>query len=108
MTNTEFFDSIYKPYQKEHYSSGTYFSRTSLLKNHFLPTYGGLTPADISYLDINHVYDDLEDLGFAENTIFGLYASLLSYFKLAISVGEAGDNPTNYSRPIRPACGRSA
>lgn len=101
MTNNEFFE-IYSAYQHRHMAYGTYYGRTSLLKNNFLPAYGELTPSDVTYLDINRIYDDMENRGLSVNTIFGVYAALLSYFKMAVEYSEVDNNPVSFAKPIRP------
>lgn len=92
MTNNKFFD-MYCTFQKDHYSFKTAYARTNMLKNHFLPFYGDVPLERVTRADIHHIYDDMERRGLADNTIFGAYAALLSYFKLAITMGLLENNP---------------
>lgn len=95
MTNNEFFENIYKPYQEQHMASGTCYTRCNILKNRLLEEYGEETPSDISYLTIDEIYNGMEADGLRQNTIFGTYAAFYSYFRMAAEHGESEDNPVN-------------
>ncbi len=96
MTNNEFFES-FNAYQHEHLAFRTYYARTSYLKNHFLPDYGEVTPADVTSTDLDRIYDNMSSRRLASNAIFGMYAVLLSYFKLATKMDLTHQNPTSRS-----------
>ena len=93
MTNNEFFERIYKPYQEQHMSKSTCYTRCNIIGNRLLDEHGEEEPGDISYLVIEGIYDDMETAGLMQNTIFGTYAALLSFFKMAVEYGEVEDNP---------------
>ena len=102
MTNNAFYEN-FREHNIRHYCFSTHNSKNRFVKNHFLPLYGDKEVGAISYQDINRVYDTMEADGLTQNTIFGGYAALLSYFKLAIGQGEIEENPVKYARSIRPA-----
>lgn len=101
MTNNEFYATIYKPYQEEHMTVRTSYTRCNIIENRLLEAYGNVTPNDISYLIIDKIYDDLEAQHYAQNTIFGTYAALYSYFRLSVKYRETEKNPVKYARTIR-------
>lgn len=101
MTNGAFFE-IYRKYQEENMAFGTSYSRTNLIKNHFLEEYGEKELSDITYITINCVYDSMADSGFSDNTIFGIYAALMSFFKMAAEYGEVESNPVCFAKSVRP------
>ena len=101
MTNNELF-KIYMNYQFEHAAPNTYYGRVNILKNHFMIDYGEFSPPDITASDINQIYDEMEENGYANNTIYGLYAALQSFFKMAAEYGEIITNPVKTARTIRP------
>ena len=101
MTNNEFFISTYKPYQKQHMTESTCYTRCNILKKRLLAQHGNKTPNDISCLDIEHIYADMEHKGLKQNTIFGTYAALYSFFRMAVTYGEAEENPVKLARTIQ-------
>ena len=100
MTNNEFFESIYKPYQEAHMTKGTCYTRCNIIGNRLLNEHGEEAPGDISYLVIEGIYDGMEAEGLKQNTIFGTYAALLSFFKMTTEYGETEDNPVRLARTI--------
>ena len=101
MTNNEFFETIYKPYQERHMTAGTCYSRCSIIKNRLLESRGHEKLSDISNMDINSIYEEMELQKYAQNTLFGTYAALLSFFKMAVELGEIDDNPVSLAKTIR-------
>ena len=102
MTNNEFFNTIYVPYQKTNMTPGTASVRISTLQLHFLSEFGEQETSETSSINVNTVYNDMESEGLKQNTIYGHQAALRSFFKLAIECGEATDNPVKYARAIYP------
>ena len=102
MTNSKFFETIYKPYQNQHMTASTSYTRCNIIKNRLLGHYGEASIDDISYLIIDRIYDGMENRGLKQNTVFGTYAALLSFFKMAVERGESEDNPVKYAKRIRP------
>ena len=100
MTNNEFFERIYKPYQEQHVSKSTCYTRCNIIGNRLLDEHGEEEPGDISYLVIEGIYDDMETAGLMQNTIFGTYAALLSFFKMATEYGETDENPVRFARTV--------
>ena len=97
MTNDQFFE-IYKSYNSNGFSRKTCITKISLLKNHFLPLYGDIELNSITPGDINKVYEELTDANYSPCTVFGTYAALSVYFKLAIDTGNYNNvNPVSYS-----------
>ena len=94
MTNNELFRT-YSAYQYEHMSYKTYYARTNLLKNHFLPRFGALDVTAVSRQDISNVYDALKAWGLADNTVFGVYAALFSFFSMAVEMNLIEENPAS-------------
>ena len=108
MTNNEFYETIYKPYQELHMASSTSYSRCNIIRNRLLEEYGEETPSDISYLTIDGIYNDMEAEGLKQNTVFGTYAAFYSFFRMAAEHGVIEDNPVKYARTIKAdVAGRS-
>lgn len=101
MTSNEFFGRIYKPYQEQHMTKSTCYTRCNIIGNRLLDEHGEETPNDISYLVIEGIYDGMEAEGLKQNTVFGAYAALYSFFRMAAEYGEAEDNPVKLARTIR-------
>lgn len=100
MTNNEFFETIYKPYQELHMAFSTSYTRCNIIQNRLLEEYGNDTPQSISYLIVEGIYDDMENQGLKQNTLFGTYAALYSFFRMAVEQGESEENPLKYARTI--------
>ena len=100
MTNNEFFETIYKPYQEQHMAKSTCYTRCNIIGNRLLDEHGDESPDDISYLVIEGIYDGMEAEGLKQNTVFGAYAALLSFFKMTTEYGETEDNPVRLARTI--------
>ena len=100
MTNNEFFETIYKPYQEQHMTAGTSYIRCNIIKNRLLEQFGGESPNDISYLMIESIYDNMENQHLKQNTVFGTYAALYSFFRMAVEHDECAENPVKYARTI--------
>lgn len=99
MTNNDYFE-VYKCNQLNTMALNTSYTRCNLLSNHFLPFFGS---CQISEMNANHIiflYDKAEHCGLSENSILGLYAALLSYFKDAINYSLISENPVS-SAPAR-------
>lgn len=101
MTNNEFYKTVYKPYQEQHMTKGTRRTRCQIIENRLLSKHGNKTPDDVSYLDIERIYDAMEREGLKQNTLFGTYAALYSFFRMAVNHGEAEGNSVKYARTIR-------
>jgi site-specific recombinase XerD len=102
MTNNEFFE-IYKKHQMCHISNDSFHTRLKYLRRHFIPVYGAYDIRDISWKHINSIYQIMEEQQYANNTIYGVYSALLSYFKLAIKKGELEYNPVHFAKSVRPS-----
>ena len=68
MTNNEFFGRTYKPYQEQHMTKSTCYTRCNIIGNRLLDEHGEETPNDISYLVIEGIYDGMEAEGLKQNT----------------------------------------
>lgn len=94
------FYNVYEVEQREGYAVGTWKSRLSLLKNHFLPDYGKEDLRSITSADINRICDDMRYMGLANNTVFGMRCALSSYFALATNGGYTDSNPVDNSEVV--------
>lgn len=101
MTNNEFFE-IYKQHILRHPVPGTTLPRLSLIRCHLLPLLGDEDIGSTSPADINQLYDNMQQSGYAHNTIFGAYAAVHIYFKLAYELGYIATNPAPLARVITP------
>ena len=101
MTNNEFFE-IYKHHVLRHPVPGTTNPRLSLIRRHLLPLFGDEDISATSPTSINQMYDSMETAGYARNTIFGAYAAVHIYFKLAYELGCIASNPAPLARVIAP------
>lgn len=101
MNANQFFNNIYTPDQQARMKPGTYFVRLSQIRCHFLPEFGEYELEDIQPVDIDGIYADMEP-SFAQNTIFGTYAALRSFFTLAHDLGLISANPADNASSIRP------
>ena len=101
MNANQFFNNIYTPDQQARMKPGTYFVRLSQIRCHFLPEFGEYELEDIQPVDIDGIYADMEP-SFAQNTIFGTYAALRSFFALAFQLGIIPNDPATLTRIIRP------
>lgn len=101
MTNNEFFE-IYKHHVLRHPVPGTTIPRLSLIRCHFLPDFGNNDIESTSPSAINQMYESMEKAGYAQNTIFGAYAAVHIYFKLAHELGYISTNPAPLARVISP------
>lgn len=100
-------NDFYKPYcnyQFRHLSLRTYEKRKWCIKTYFLPSCKSKEFGQVSPNDINIIYDQMENSGFAHNTIYGVRAALLSFFKLAEEYHYSNPelNPVKSARLIRP------
>ena len=100
MTNNEFYEAIYKPYQENNMATSTCYTRFGIIKKRLLEEYGEDNICDISSHTIEAIYDDMENQQYAQNTIFGTYAALYSYFRLAADSGKILSNPVEFARTI--------
>lgn len=100
MTSNEFF-VIFNSYQRTNMSHSTWTSRTSLIRCHFLPEYGNRDLDSITFLDIDHIYDSMKEEHLANNTIFGCYAALNAFFKMAVNRGYIENNPVKGARKVK-------
>lgn len=100
MTNREFYSKYYKPYQKTHMTEKTCYTRCNIIENRLLAAHGEETPKEISYLIIEGIYDQMKSEGLKQNTIFGAYAALYSFFKMAVEHGESEENPVKIARTV--------
>ena len=101
MTNNEFYTNHYKPYQENNMTKGTCSTRCNIIENRLLSTHGTETPDNISNSDIERIYATMESEGLRPNTIFGVYAALYSFFRMAVELGAAEENPVKLARTIR-------
>lgn len=93
MTNKSFFETIYVDYQTENYTRRTSSSRNSLIRRHFLPRYGEFEMTATKPEHIENTCASMEEEGMAQNTVFGAYYALLSFFKLAVEKGIISESP---------------
>ena len=104
VTNNEFFEE-FQEYEKDHVAPVTRVGRIAHLKMYFLPHMGERMVSSIGVSDIDGIYDYLESAGYAKNTLFSVYATLLSFFKVAVERGFISDNPVSRARRIYPEKG---
>ena len=100
MTNREFYSKHYKPYQETHMTEKTCYTRCNIIENRLLAAHGDDTPSEIPCHIIEGIYDSMEAEGLKQNTIFGAYAALYSFFRMAVEHGEAEENPVKLARTI--------
>ena len=100
MTNNEFF-KIYRSYQEAHMTRRTCQTRCYIIERYLLEEHGEEKPSDITNMDIDSIYHEMEIRNLAQNTVFGTYAALLSFFKMAVELREAEHNPVSLARAIR-------
>lgn len=103
MTNFEFFNNFYDNYQKTNMSRSTYVARTSLLWHHLLDGYSGRELRSMRPRDIDDIYDAMEVAGLAQNSVFGMYAALSSFYGLAQQRGLIDENPVRGARTVHSA-----
>ena len=101
MTNNEFYANHYKPYQENNMTKGTSYIRCNIIEKRLLSSHGTETPESISNSVINGIYDSMESEGLRQNTVFGTYAALYSFFRMAVELGAAEENPVKLARTIR-------
>lgn len=101
MTNKDFFEK-YQEYAHEHMKQYTRYTRTSYIRKHFLPYYGDFRLSATGPICINKACEAMESAGYAQNTVFGLYSALLSFFKLAADTGYIHESPGIAARPVKP------
>ena len=101
MTNNEFYKRIYKPYQEAHMSKNTCIARCGIIEKRLLELHGEETLNSVSFRVIEGIYDEMEAESLKQNTIFGTYAALSSYFRMAVDHNEIVNNPVKFARTIR-------
>ena len=70
MTNIEF-SEIFNNHNTSTVSQRTTSARQGIIKNRLLPRYGSKEIRDSSYIDINSIYDEIEEEGLSQNTLLG-------------------------------------
>lgn len=93
----------YAQNQKEHMAHATYASRSSLIRRWTLPRLSEKEIREVSAQDIDSVYDDMEEAGLAQNTLFGAYAALKSFFRFAVDNNYLFANPFDEARCYAPS-----
>ena len=103
MSVNEFYTTIYQPHLDNNISHKTVRTRTNILNRYLIESYGSSEINDITKSDINNIYDQAEQNGLKRNTIFGIYAALSSFFRLAMKRNLTTSNPVAEARRIRPS-----
>ena len=99
MTCNELFERFIKE-EKDRCKLSTCMQRRSILKRYFLCFFGNRKTKEITFEDINMVYDFMDKKGYKQGTIFGTYAALSKYFNYAIDKGEISQTPLAYARRV--------
>ena len=81
---------------------GTAYSRCASIKKYFLSKHGTKEPLRVTYRDINAIYEEMRQNNVAQNTIYGLYMALRSFFKYIIKIGATRYNPADDAEHILP------
>lgn len=104
MTAKNFFP-FYDQYQRENMAVKTRGRRCGCVQKYLLPHYGSEELGDITPADINRIYDEMEMIFLAQNTVYGCRESLINFFQIAEDRGhiESGSNPARRARIIRRA-----
>jgi hypothetical protein len=58
--------------------------------------------SETDHHDINDVYSEMENEGYAGNTISGAYSAIHAYFRIAHLLGYVKENPAPLSKVIYP------
>ena len=101
MTNKEFYE-IFREYTSRNYCKGTSNPWNSQIKCHFLVLFGSKDISETDHHDINDVYSEMENEGYAGNTISGAYSAIHAYFRIAHLLGYVKENPAPLSKVIHP------
>ena len=85
----DYMDNEYAIHKK-----GTTMTRCSSIRTSFLPKFGELYPNLITTKNINDLYLDMKENGYAQNTIYGFYCAIRSFFRFIVKHGYGDNNPT--------------
>lgn len=90
----------YSADQREKMAYRTWYPRTNLIKNHALPVIGDMELGNVSGSDIEEIYNAMREKGRKQNTIYGMYAALRSFFTYAVEINAITENPMDSVKPI--------
>ena len=90
----------YMDYSRDNYKRNTNLSRFSLINNYIVPGLGDMELNNISYKEIDAFFIGISMSGLKQNTLFGIYACLLSIFKYALCKKYLSVSPMNYSQRV--------
>ena len=100
MTVKDFYE-VFTTVQFQRMTPGTYATRKSMLRCHFLPVCGALQISAVTPCTINSIFEGMEHEGLAQNTVFGAYVAINAFFRLAMEFGFISENPAEEARHIK-------
>lgn len=83
----------YKEYSKEYYKHRTNVSRFSLINKYIMPYFGNCDIELIGTSILKDFFDLLKNTKLSDNSIFGIYACMLSIFKFSKMMGYIEESP---------------